>query len=560
MLYWGLRGPLDCGVLAIGQWGIMAQLNRRTVLGLGAFAGAAVMAPSRLSTGSAATPAVTPSATGPGPVPGGSLDPAAIPKYVSRLAMPAAMPPASTTGGVDRYVVAAGQFRQQILPRTFPGTTVWGYHAGSRRGAASVPGPTIEAVAGRPVQVTWVNGLTTRDGRFRGHLLPIDPTLHWANPPGGRDGRDMRPDFTSTPGRYTGPVPIVTHLHGALTTEESDGFPEAWYLPAATDIPAGYARVGSRYEQFRAEYASRHGGRWRAGTATARYDNDQPATTLWYHDHTLGMTRASLYAGLAGLYLLRGGDFDLPPGVLPGSAPGRDGGDHRPHRQGDHHRRYEIPLVLQDRSFNVDGSLFYPAGRDFFFDDRFAGPYVPASDIPPIWNPETFGNVMVVNGRSWPELDVEPRRYRLRLLNASNARIMILKLVANPTAPRPVPPMLPFWQIGGDGGFLPAPVALPALVSAPAERADVIVDFTGLRPGTAVHLINEGPDPEPGHLPGTPFTPADPGSTGQVMRFRVVDRRGTDRSTPPDQLSLPGTLLAKFDGAPGRRGSCLLIV
>jgi len=156
-----------------------------------------------------------------------------------------------------------------------------------------------------------------------------------------------------------------------------------------------------------------------------------------------------------------------------------------------------------------------------------------------MWNPETFGNVMVVNGQSWPETEVEPRRYRLRLLNASNARIMILELVANPTAARPVPPVLPFWQIGADGGFLPAAVPLPVLALAPAERADVIVDFTGIRPGTEIYLINAGPDPEPNHAPGAGFTPADPATTGQVMRFRVVAPRGPDTSVPPEQLTLP---------------------
>ena len=503
----------------------MSQLGRRTFLQLAAVSGTAAVLPV-LRGGTSALAATQATA-----LPGGSLDPTAIPKYVSRLVLPPVMPRASTAGGADCYVIGASQFRQQVLPESLPSTLVWGYGAQSAPGTARYPGFTIEATAGRPVQVTWVNGLVRRGGHFRPHLLPIDPTLHWANPPGGVDGRDMRPDFSSTPGPYTGPVPIVTHLHGGLSTEESDGFPEAWYLPAATDIPASYATVGSRYEQFRAEYASRYGRRWRPGTATAHYDNDQPATTLWYHDHTLGMTRASLYAGLAGFYLIRGGAFDLPAGVLPGAVHGRPGD------RG--HRRYEIPLVIQDRSFDRDGSLFYPTSRDFFFEDRFAGPYIPRTDVPPIWNPETFGNVMVVNGQSWPETEVEPRRYRLRLLNASNARIMILELVANPTAARPVPPVLPFWQIGADGGFLPAAVPLPVLALAPAERADVIVDFTGIRPGTEIYLINAGPDPEPNHAPGAGFTPADPATTGQVMRFRVVAPRGPDTSVPPEQLTLP---------------------
>src|SRR6266496_3196763 len=140
---------------------------------------------------------------------------------------------------------------------------------------------------------------------------------------------------------------------------------------------------------------------------------------------------------------------------------------------------YEIPIVIQDRAFNADGSLFYPNNREFF--DGFAGPYIPASDISPIWNPEFFGNTMVVDGRTWPALMVEPRRYRFRFLNACNARFLILKLVANPLAQRPARPDLPFHQIGTEGGFLPAPIQLDQLLVAPAERANVIVDFTGLR-------------------------------------------------------------------------------
>src|SRR5436190_1599383 len=83
--------------------------------------------------------------------------------------------------------------------------------------------------------------------------LFVLPTMHWANPPGGVDGRDSRPVFTSTPDPYRGPMPFVTHLHGAHVTDESDGYPEAWYLPVARNIPAGYARVGSFYDQFSAE-------------------------------------------------------------------------------------------------------------------------------------------------------------------------------------------------------------------------------------------------------------------------------------------------------------------
>ena len=469
------------------------------------------------------------------PLPGGTLDPNALAKYVTRLVVPPAMPRTrkiTRRGGknISYYEIAVRQFSQQILPAPMPPTTVWSYGSLTSTGSFNYPAFTIEAKWTAPVRVKWVNDLKDAKGRFLPHLLPVDPTLHWANPPGGESGRDARPTFSATPGPYTGPVPIVTHLHGGHSREESDGYAEAWYLPAAGNISAGLATVGSFYEEFRATFESRFGQVWEPGSAVFQYDNDQPATTMWYHDHTLGMTRLNVYAGPAGFYVLRGGPNDLPDGILPGPAPalGDPAGV----------RYHEIPLAIQDRSFNLDGSLFYPGSREFF--DGFGGPYIPDSDISPIWNPEFFGNTMVVNGRTWPELRVEQRRYRFRLLNGCNGRFLILKLATgNPTV-RPAVAALPLWQIGADGGFLPAPVELPALLMAPAERADVIVDFSELPVGTEVYLVNEGPDePFGGGVAGVDFPFADPGTTGQVMRFVVVPRVGRDTSVPPAVLTLP---------------------
>src|SRR5205814_1506943 len=108
---------------------------------------------------------------------------------------------------------------------------------------------------------------------------------------------------------YTGPVPMVPHVHGAHVSPESDGYPEAWWLPAASNL-RGFATHGSKYDQFDRTNAE-------PGTAVFQYPNDQRATTLCYHDHTLGMTRLNVYAGPAGFYILSGGNADLPPGVLP---------------------------------------------------------------------------------------------------------------------------------------------------------------------------------------------------------------------------------------------------
>ena len=402
-----------------------------------------------------------------------------------------------------------------------PGTVAEG-------GTFNYPAFTIEANWKKPVQVVWRNELVDANGNFLPHLLPVDPTLHWANPPGGLTGRDMRPTFTSTPGPYTGPVPIVTHVHGAHTREDSDGYAEAWYLPAAKNIPAGFARTGTFWDYFNAKYD--HG--WEYGDAAFKYPNDQRATTLWYHDHTLGMTRLNVYAGPAGFYLIRGGPDDQVGGILPGPAPG----------VGDDPlgTYYEIPIAIQDRSFNADGSLFYPDTRAFF--DEFPGPYIPDTPVSPIWNPEFFGNMMVVNGFTWPFLNVEQRRYRFRLLNGCNSRFLILQFSD---------PRVQVWQIGAEGGFLPAPVRLndfpypgtsggATVLMGLAERADVIVDFTNVPVGTEVLLLNLGPDePFGGGAVGVAFDPSDPASTGQVMQFRVGPALSPDLTTPPQNLQLP---------------------
>ena len=461
------------------------------------------------------------------PVPGGTLNPRAIRKYQLPLVIPPAMPP-SNAGGIH-YEIAVRQFRQQILPPPWPSTTVWSYGAVNQPRSFHYPAFTIEAAYGTPVRIRWINSLVDSSGRYLPHLLPVDPTLHWANPAGGLASRDSRPVFARTPRPYLGPVPLVTHVHGAHTRQESDGFTEAWYLPNATDIPSGYANTGTYYDIFKA--ASPLGSLWTPGSAVFEYPNDQSASTLWYHDHTLGMTRLNVYAGPAGFYIIRGGPGDAVGGVLPGPAPALGDAPGRAY--------YEIPVAIQDRSFNVDGSLFYPADRAFFEGlqpGQLQIPFIPEpacsgpSDISPIWNPEFFGNTMVVNGQAWPYLDVERRRYRFRFLNGCNSRFLILKFS------RPVP----MWQIGAEGGFLPAPVEMNQLLMAPAERADVIVDFSDVPVGTSIILLNVGPDePFGGDTPGVDFEAADSDTTGQVMEFRVIPRIGNDPSTHPSQLLLP---------------------
>jgi FtsP/CotA-like multicopper oxidase with cupredoxin domain len=484
---------------------------------------------------------------GKAPIPGGTLRPSDVRKFVTPLLIPPVMPRAGTLTqegqAEDYYEISMRQIEQQILPDGLPATTVWGYGAVTSESKAGLllhhaPSLTIEATTGRHTRIKWMNELVGATGQFLPHLLPVDPTLHWANPGGGTAGRDTRPSFTETPGRYTGPVPIVTHVHGAVGVgQESDGYPEAWYLPAANNIPEGYAREGTWYSYFAKQARGSFGAEWGPGFATFEYPNENRASTIWYHDHALGMTRLNVYAGPAGFYILRGGPsgdeavLDSRTGtkaVLPGPAP-RDG-DPFPASIS----YFEIPIAIQDRAFNADGSLFYPDTRVFF--DEFKGPYLPANAISPIWNPEFFGNISMVNGNTWPYLDVEQRRYRLRFLNGCDSRFLILDFSNMPG--------VEVWQIGNEGGFLPAAVNLSAdhdnkLIMALAERADVIVDFTHVRPGHYV-LVNAGPD-EP--FNGGPFEAADDQSTGQIMQFRVKAAGSSDPSTPPQFLALPAVPL-----------------
>jgi len=495
------------------------------------------------------------------PLPGGTLDPLLIPKYVDQLVIPPSMPQSpAAVPGIDYYEIAVRQFQQNILPASMGlPTTVWSYASKTnpapvaQGGTLHYPAFTIEAAYNKPVRVKWMNELVDANGDYLSHILPVDPTLHWANPPGGATGRDTRPSFAATPGRYTGPVPIVTHVHGAHVADDSDGFTEAWFLPAANNIPTDFATTGTFYDVFKPKAEARIGQTWDPGSAVFQYSNDQRATTLWYHDHTLGMTRLNVYAGPAGFYLLRGAgnaaadDLDLgynPPGPTLGQGvnPGTI---------------TEIPIAIQDRSFDNDGSLFFPASRAFFeglnlfptapyLDIPFIGAQACTgeSDISPIWNPESFGNTMVVNGKTWPNLKVEQRRYRLRFLNGCNSRFLILRLVTASDINKPgtwkeVP--LPFAQIGSEGGFLPKTATQNELLIGLAERADTVIDFANFPVGSFVYLINVGPDePFGGGIPGRDFPVSDPGTTGQVMRFEITARTvAKDPTTPAGKLQLP---------------------
>lgn len=397
------------------------------------------------------TPLMAPAQAGMGSssssIPAGTLDPASIPKFVNQLSGP---PPVyvpelvldPVTGAVvsHNYTVTVTEFYQQVLPSSLPATKVWGYGGlakdavtGENLGMLSnSPAPTFEATRGIPINVKWVNEL------MGPHQFAVDPTLHWANP-------NMMPMMPPEPWPQfpegfpdaQSPVPIVPHLHGGEVQSTSDGYPDAWFTSCGMQGMNYYTEEPTD-----------------ANAAVYHYPNSQPATTLWYHDHALGITRINVMSGLAGFYLLRD-PADKIATLLPKA-------------------KYDMPIVLQDRIFNTDGSFYYPSvGIN--------------PDVHPYWIPQFYGNVPMINGLVSPNMNVDKGQYMLRLLDGSNARFYTVSFS--------VPSLgttLPFTQIATDGGYLKAPVRLSQLTLAPGERATILVDFSGLKAGTKVIMTNSG--------------------------------------------------------------------
>jgi FtsP/CotA-like multicopper oxidase with cupredoxin domain len=577
------------------------------------------------------------------PVPGGTLDPTTIPKYVTDLVIPPVLyddrdgyhdrdddEEHSKKGKDDdddvEFVVSQRQIEQQVLPKGFPKTPLWAYGNPRDPKTFSNPAYTIEVTKDNATSVAWVNELVGNPKRcfdddyefdeddsddngkkrknkkacqFLPHIITdaagnpiVDQTLHWAAP--NQDCLDgiLRTDCRGASDQpYLGPIPMVVHVHGAHVGPGSDGYPEAWWLPNAgnidcTNVP-GYPRTMTITDDFDCNgtfFESAEGADTQnalgKGYAIDLYSNDQPTSTLWYHDHTLGITRLNVYAAGAGFWLIRDkkdGETGLLKGRLPGPAPklGKNPNCMKG-RKCNREAIREIPIAIQPKSFNADGSQYYPADRAFFEglgDGQVFSrntdlniPFLPqpTSDIAPAWNPEAFFNTMVVNGKTWPKLEVASERYRFRLLNAADSRFlnMALKVVNRDGT---LGQEIPFYQIGAEQGLLPAVVRIEtgfatplpgdgtdvgtgvtpvpgrwveqALLVGPAERADVIVDFSALSNGTVVRMINTAPDAPFG---GEFIPPADPGTTGQVMQF-VVNKKlnqKRDRSTHPAKLVL----------------------
>ena len=441
------------------------------------------------------------------------LDPLALQQFtISLPIIPAAIPDTSTVPGSDFYTAVAEQtsgydfgLRRKdgsefIDPATGAPirTTVWGYTTSGIKtgylGASIEARSTLAGETGKPVVVKFTNNLKDAAGKLlTRHLLTVDPTLGGAN--------NGEPE-----------IRIVTHLHGGHVAPEFDGHPEAW-IGNDPNAATGLA----------ADPVSGRPARPNGNTVTYTYDNDQIANHLWYHDHAMGITRLNVYAGLAANYFLRDSVED---GLnLPKSA-------------------YEIPLVIQDKSFNEDGSLHYDSNALLNPDgtqQTVAGNPVFTS------NPEFFGNVITVNGKAWPKLEVEPRKYRFRMLNASDSRFYNIWLERSDGLPLPAAAIT---QIGNDGGLMPAAVNIGSspgngLLLALAERADVIIDFSQFPAATSITVRNDAHTPYPG---GADVNPA---TTGNIMQFKITKAlAGPDTSVVPavPRLATPfgATAITRF--------------
>ncbi|HSR26304.1 MAG TPA: bilirubin oxidase [Candidatus Eisenbacteria bacterium] len=423
------------------------------------------------------------------------LPSANIPKYVTALRTFSGKRVTKTSFNTKMV-----EFQQLVLPKSlYPGgfsngTWLWGYGVDST--PPSWPATTVVATRGTPTTVNYINDLPLSASKSHVEpLLTVDQTIHWADPL--NTGNSFKP--------YTGPVPGVVHLHGAEVPQAFDGVPEAWFTQDG--------RHGRGYSTLTNTSSN---------AAVYRYPNTQPATTLWFHDHTLGITRLNVFSGLAAFYFVRD-QFDTGRSDNPLRLPA-DG--------------LEIELIIQDRFFDTNGQLRFPDGSNSDADLN-GGP--PNPGVHPFWIPEYFGDAMCVNGSTWPVLDVEPRRYRLRIVNGCNARFLSMNLTEQANVPSATPPSaVPFWQIGTDGGLLDRPAKLndpadpssPKLLLGPAERADLIIDFSNLA-GHRLILTNDGIFPFPSG------GPPDPNLDGQIMKIRVVKSLSSQDTTYDPSTGAP---------------------
>lgn len=368
------------------------------------------------------------------------LDPTTIPQFVTQLPIPRTFAPTVITqnGQVIRheYTIDVAKTLVQMLPAPLPATNVMAYGgqvkipgSSATEFVRSVPGSAFDNTRGIPTLVRWRNEM--RQPSF----LPIDPTIHWANP------QRMEPPvvpFTPFPPGYLNaqfPIPHVSHNHGLVIGSGQDGIATEWFTPSPGQI------IGEEFS-----------------TRDYLKPNQQPGTQLFYHEHAMGMTRVGVYAGIVGAaYYIRdpNAPLDQPTSPLPSG-------------------QYEIPLALIDRAFFTDGELSFPR--------------VSTNPGNAYWQAGDGANAILVNGAVWPNLNVERRQYRFRFLGAGNGRTWTPQL---DNAGTPVPMTL----IGSDGGYFPAPQVVTSFIIGITERADVLIDFSGFAPGTQLTLLNVGGNP-----------------------------------------------------------------
>jgi spore coat protein A len=458
------------------------------------------------------------------------LDPLTIPKWTNQLDghMPVYIPTNVTDshGNVIRqeFTVSVSEFYQQVLPTVdssgnptgYGPSKVWGYGGEARDAVTgetlgfvrSIPGPTFETTRGIPAQVKWVNDLVDKNGNPLQHMYPVDPTIHWANPnnidtktaieqtiqglappfPPGYNGTPYTIPGTTTITNPEGwnaqsPVPIVTHLHGGQVPSDYDGTPDQWFTPN-----------GIHGKDYRTAFATE------PNAAIYYYPNAQDPTALWYHDHALGMTRINVYSGLSGFYILRD-PADSLAALLPNGP-------------------YEMPLIIQDRTFLRDGSMYYPS--DGYYPNYEPPPFNYTKEHP--YSLGAFvGNTIMVNGKVWPNMNVSQGQYRFRILDASNSRFYNISFSNG----------MPFTLIGSDGGYLKSPVSVTSMLFSPAERIDILVDFSKMAPGEKAVLKNNAL-----WNPGGIYSfPNQESTVGQIMQFTVTSDEGVKPKELPSQLN-----------------------
>ncbi len=403
---------------------------------------------------------------------------------------------ADTAGG-STYTIGAGQIQADILGLRRAGlplmTTAWGYgRVDPATGSPQVthPGRSFVVQKGSPIQVNWRNDLVDATGASLPHILPVDQTVMLQTDPANNpiDG-----------------VPIATHHHGGDTMAEFDGTPDQWLTPRRRQTGPGIQLGTPGTPGVNGDILASD------GSIRYVYENSEEAALTWYHDHAEGLTRLNAYAGLAGAYVVRdSNEAELIRRNLLPSGP------------------YEVALLLQDKVFDADGQFAYPA-------DPLLAP-VPTQGLDPTQPthlPEMYGDVICVNGVAWPRLDVEPRAYRLRLLNGSDSRFYTLTFDTTGG----VGPFLGFRLIGTDLGFGNTAPTLRTLTIGPGERYDLVLDFEALAKATVV-LRNSAPTPYPLGAPVAAGSGPD-----ELMAFKVVKplNRAIPKTTPiQDKTALRG--------------------